>query len=157
MRFLDDMTVGAITSFGRYEVTADEIVEFASQYDNQPFHTDPEAAKHSLFGGLIASGWHTCAMMMRMVVDNAIGTEPSATLASPGFDDLRWFTPVRPGDVLSVRSEILEVTPSRSKPDRGSVRIRNQILRQDGEVVAELISIAIMLRRNAAPQSQLNA
>ena len=107
------------------------------------------AAEHGLFGGLIASGWHTCAMMMRMIVDNAIGTEPSATLTSPGFDDLRWFEPVRPGDVLSVRSEILEKTPSKSRPDRGSVRILNQILRQDGTVVAQLTSLAIVLRRPA--------
>lgn len=149
MKFFEDFVVGQVDSFGRYEVSQDEIIEFGRLYDNQPFHTDPEAARQSQFGGLIASGWHTCAMMMRMIVEHSIGTEPSATLASPGFDDLRWLVPVRPGDVLSVRSEVLETTPSRSRPDRGSVRIRNEILRQDGTVVADLISRAIILKRTA--------
>ncbi len=147
MRYFDDFAVGQTNRFGRYEVNEAEIIDFGRRYDDQPFHTDPEAAKQSHFGGLIASGWHTCAMMMRMIVEHAIGTEPSATLASPGFDDLRWLIPVRPGDVLSVRSEVVEVTPSRSRPDRGSVRIRNEILRQDGTVVADLVSRAIILRR----------
>lgn len=149
MRYFEDFEVGKIDTFGRYEVSEEEVIDFGRKYDAQPFHIDPEAAKQSHFGGLIASGWHTCAMMMRMIVEHAIGTEPSATLASPGFDDLRWLTPVRPGDVLSVRSEILEKTPSRSRPDRGSVRIRNEILRQDGTVVADLISRAIVLKRPA--------
>lgn len=149
MRYFEDFVVGQTNEFGRYAVSEEEVIEFGLQYDNQPFHVDPEAAKQSQFGGLIASGWHTCAMMMRMIVEHAIGTESSATLASPGFDDLRWLTPVRPGDVLSIRSEILEATPSQSRPDRGSVRIRNEILRQDGTVVADLVSRAIVLRRPA--------
>tara|TARA_R110002167_G_scaffold83009_4_gene226074 strand:+ start:140 stop:607 length:468 start_codon:yes stop_codon:yes gene_type:complete len=155
VRYFDDFEVGQVNRFGRYEVEEKEIIDFALRYDRQPFHIDREAAKQSHFGGLVASGWHTCAMMMRMIVDNAIGAGPSATLASPGFDNLRWLEPVRPGDVLSVRSEIVEVTPSRSRPDRGSVRIHNQILRQDDTVVAEVTSIAIILRRAAHTASEI--
>ena len=125
MRYFDDFEVGQVNRFGRYEVEEKEIIDFALRYDRQPFHIDREAAKQSHFGGLVASGWHTCAVMMR------------------------------PGDVLSVRSEIVEVTPSRSRPDRGSVRIHNQILRQDDTVVAEVTSIAIILRRAAHTASEI--
>ncbi|HZD26944.1 MAG TPA: MaoC family dehydratase [Alphaproteobacteria bacterium] len=150
IRYLEDFTVGEVSAFGRYEVREDELLEFAREFDDQPFHTDPEAARQSLYGGLIASGWQTCAMMMRMLVDNRAQDGGSAILGSPGFDGLRWLKPVRPGDILSVRSEVLEVTPSRGKPDRGSIRALNQVLNQHGEVVAELTSIGIMLRRPAS-------
>ena len=121
---------------------------FAHDFDDQPFHTDPKAAKDSIFGGLIASGWHTAAMMMRMVVDNGRAeTSRAAILASPGFDDLEWLLPVRPGDVLSVRSELIEVTPSRSKPDRGSIKARIEVMNQNGDVVMRVISLAVVARR----------
>lgn len=148
LRYLEDNKVGDASEFGSYEVTEAEVLEFARDFDDQPFHTDPEAAKQSMYGGLIASGWHTCAMMMKMICDHRIAdADGSAMLGSPGFDDLKWIKPVRPGDTLSVRSEIVAVEPSRSKPDRGHLRIRNQVLNQDKVVVAELMSLAMMLRR----------
>jgi acyl dehydratase len=148
IRYLEDFTAGEVTEFGRYEVTEEEVLEFARDFDDQPFHTDREAAKDSIYGGLIASGWHTCAMMMRMICDHRVAVDgQSAVIASPGFDDLKWLKPVRPGDILSVRSEIIAVEPSRSKPDRGHLRIRNRVLNQKDEVVAEMINLAIMRRR----------
>jgi len=151
VRFLEDIAVGDRDSFGRYEVSAEEILEFARDFDDQPFHTDPVAAKESIYGGLIASGWHTCAMMMRMLIDHAMASgSPAAVLGSPGFDNLKWREPVRPGDVLSVRSEVLEVTPSQSKPDRGHIRVRSEIVNQAGTVVAEMENLAIVLRRPRA-------
>lgn len=150
IRYLEDHEVGEVSEFGSYHVTEEEVLEFARDFDDQPFHTDPEAARNSIYGGLIASGWHTCAMMMRMICDNrASGAEGSAVIASPGFDDLKWLKPVRPGDTLSVRSEIIEVKPSSSKPDRGHIRIHNRILNQEGEVVAEMKNLAILRRRPA--------
>ena len=150
VRYLEDHKVGEIAEFGRYEVTEAEMLEFARDFDDQPFHTDPEAAKHTIFGGLIASGWHTCAMMMRMVCDNRLSEDAgAATMGSPGFDDLKWLQPVRPGDILSVRSEVIEVEPSRSKPDRGHIRLHSQIRKQDGTVVMEMKNLAIVRRRPA--------
>lgn len=145
--YLEDLETGLVRTFGRYEVSEQEIMEFAHDFDDQPFHTDPEAAKGSIFGGLIASGWHTGGMMMRMVVDNGRDSPRAAVMASPGFDDLEWLRPVRPGDVLSVRTELIEVTPSRSKPDRGSIKARMEVLNQDGEVVLRVISLAVVARR----------
>lgn len=150
MKAFEDYEVGSRDEYGAYAVTEDEVIAFAKVYDAQPFHVDREAARQSIYGGLIASGWHTCAMMMRMIVDHRIADRGNAVLASPGFDDLSWLKPVRPGDVLSVRSEILEAVPSKSRPDRGSIRIRNRIVDQHGEVKMELTSIAIVLRRAAA-------
>jgi len=148
VRFLEDISVGDTDTFGRYEVTEAEVLEFARAFDDQPFHTDPEAAKSSIYGGLIASGWHTCAMMMRMIIDHAMSSgTPAAVLGSPGFDDLKWLEPVRPGDVLSLRSEVIDVVPSTSKPDRGHIRVHTQILNQSGTVVAEMKNLAIVLRR----------
>ena len=126
MKYFEDVRVGDVMRFGRYEVTREEIVEYARQFDPQPFHLDEEAAKASMFGGLIASGWHTGAM---------------------GFDDLKWLRPVRPGDVLSVESEIREKIESRSRPDRGTVKIESRIINQHGEVVMSLVSLVIYLRR----------
>jgi len=106
MDYYEDLEIGQSTSFGEYEVTAEEIVSFAQQYDPQPFHTDPEAATESMFGGLVASGWHTAAMTMRLLVDNYINE--SRALGAAGVDDLRWREPVEPGDVLSVETEIVD-------------------------------------------------
>lgn len=148
IRYLEEHRVGEVSEFGHYQVTEAEVLEFGRDFDDQPFHTDPEAAKHTIYGGLIASGWHTCAMMMRMICDHRLADSAgSATMGSPGFDDLKWLQPVRPGDVLSVRSEVIAVEPSRSKPDRGHIRLHNRILRQDGTVVAEMKNLAIVRRR----------
>ena len=107
--YFEDLTVGATRSFGSYEVTREEIVEFARRYDPQPFHTDEAAARESMFGGLVASGWHTAAATMRLLVDNYLNE--SGALGSPGLESLRWRDPVRPGDELSVRTEIADKEP----------------------------------------------
>ncbi|MDP6568108.1 MAG: MaoC family dehydratase [Alphaproteobacteria bacterium] len=148
--YLEDIALGEEREFGRYEVTEDEIIEFARQYDPQPFHTDPEAAKDSIYGGLIASGWHTCAMYMRMICDDRVDDGGLSAMGSPGFDDLKWLQPVRPGDVLSVRSKVISTTPSQRRPDRGTLRVRTRIVNQHGEVVAEMTNLATFRRRPAS-------
>src|SRR5437773_7541979 len=115
-KYLEDFEVGETLELGSCHVTREEILEFARRYDPQPFHLDEAAARQSIFGGLIASGWHTLAMMMRMMVDTNQGR--LGALGSPGCEDIRWLQPVRPNDVLSYRSICVEKTPSRSKPDR---------------------------------------
>ncbi len=149
MTYLEDVIVGTVRRFGHYEVSEDEIITFAKRYDNQPFHTDPDAAKDSIYGGLIASGWHVCAMFMRMACDAQAGGNKMASLGSPGFDDLKWLIPVRPGDVLSARTEVLSAIPSRSKTDRGTVSAQIQVLNQTGTVVLEMTSQGRFLRRPA--------
>lgn len=145
MKYFEDVEVGETTRFGRYEVTREEIIEYARQFDPQPFHLDEEAARASMFGGLIASGWHTGAMFIRMVCDGMVPT--AATSGSMGFDDLKWLKPVRPGDVLSIESVVREKIESRSRPDRGTVKIESRVSNQRGEVVMSLVSLVIYLRR----------
>jgi acyl dehydratase len=150
MKYFEDVAVGETTRFGRYEVTREEIVEYARQFDPQPFHLDDEAARASMFGGLIASGWHTGAMFIRMVCDSMI--PDAATSGAMGFDDLKWLRPVRPGDVLTVESEVREKVEGR-RPDRGIVKIESRISNQRGEVVMSLVSLVIYLRRPPAGSS----
>jgi acyl dehydratase len=134
-RFFEDFTVGSVEEFGRYDVTEAEILTFAERYDPQWFHTDPDRAREeSMYGGLIASGWHTTAMMMRMLVDEFLSE--TASLGAKGVDELRWRRPVRPGDTLSLRLEVLSKESER--PDRGLVESRIEVLRdadgaEDGE------------------------
>ncbi len=144
--FLEDFQVGDVREFGGRTVTREEIVEFARQFDPQPFHVDEEAARRSPFGGIIASGWHTAGLAMRMIVDEFLGPE-SGSLGSPGADELRWVKPVRPGDTLRMRVEVLEVAPSRSKPDRGVVRFGYRVLNQTGEPVMTMVGIGFFARR----------
>lgn len=144
-RYWEDFRPGAMVEFGAYRVTEEEMLEFARRYDPQPFHTDPEAARHTHFGGLIASGWHTLAMLTRMVVDELLNE--AAALGSPGVDEVRWLKPVRPGDVLSVRTRVVDAVPSTSKPDRGVVRSFTEVLNQEREVVLTLRGMTLMLRR----------
>ena len=144
MKYFEDVAVGDIMRFGRYEVTKEEIVEYARQFDPQPFHLDEEAGRRSMFGGLIASGWHTGAMFIRMVVQHM--TPVHATAGAMGFDDLKWVKPVRPGDVLTVESEVKEKVEGR-RPNRGTVKIESRIHNQRGEVVMSLVSLVIYLRR----------
>jgi acyl dehydratase len=132
-RYLEDYIVGSTAEIGSLTVSQDEIIAFGKQYDPQPFHVDPEVAKAWPYGGLIASGWHTAAMMMRIVVDNFIDGDTS--LGSPGVGPIRWKLPVRPGDVLRVRARILERRRSQSKPDRGSLTFEVEVLNQNDEVV----------------------
>ena len=144
MKYFEDVQVGDTMRFGRYEVTKEEMVEYARQFDPQPFHLDEEAARQSMFGGLIASGWHTGAMLMRMVAEHM--TPVHATTGAMGFDDLKWIRPVRPGDVLTVESEIKEKIEGR-RPERGTVKIESRVSNQKGEVVMSLVSLVIYLRR----------
>ena len=136
---------GSVHEYGSIRVTEEEVLEFGRRWDPQVFHTDPEAAKHTEYGGLIASGWHTAAMMMRMYSDHYLPGD--MTLASPGVDELRWLHPVRPGDELSIRVTVADARPSRSKPDRGIVRSAVEVLNQRGEVVMTATAINFFLRR----------
>jgi acyl dehydratase len=144
--YLEDLQVGQKASFGCYRVTREEVIDFASKYDMQPFHLSDEAAAKTHFGRLAASGWHTCAMAMAMIAKNVMETE-QAGLGSPGVDTLRWLKPVYPGDTLRVESEIVEIRPSRSKPDMGSFRTDVAILNQDDVPVLTFTSIVLMRRR----------
>ncbi len=143
--FFEDFAVGQTRELGECSISREEILAFARQFDPQPFHLDEEAARRSPFGGLVASGWHTAALAMRLVVDS-MGLD-SGSLGSPGADELRWLLPVRPGDRLRLRTEVIEVTPSRSKPDRGSVRLRYELRNQNGEPVMTMIGIGLFRRR----------
>jgi len=144
--YFEDIEPGGVYELGTRTVTESEIVAFAREWDPQPFHTDPEAAKESVFGGLIASGWHTGSMWMRMYVDTMLG---SAARGSPGIEELRWLAPVRPGDTLSGRLTVLEATASSTKPDRGTIRIRGEMVNQDGVTVMSMTSRGHFGRRPA--------
>lgn len=132
-RYFEDYQVGEVIEFGDRLVTREEIVEFAQRYDPQPFHVDEAAAAKSHFGGLIASGWLTASIMMRMLVDHFVSRV--ASMGSPGIDELRWLRPVRPGDRLRVRVTVLEVRRSQTKPDRGAILSLDEVVNQDDEVV----------------------
>lgn len=147
MRHFEDVEVGATASFGRYEVTREEVIEFASKYDPQPFHLDDDAAAKTYFGRLSASGWHTCAMTMRMLVENMKGSE-QAGLGSPGVDSLRWLKPVYPGDTLRCVTEVREKRRSRSRPEMGSFKSTVRVFNQNDEQVLELQSIGLIRVRN---------
>ena len=134
----EDFEPGRVFELGTREVTEGEIVAFAREWDPQPFHVDPEAAQESIFGGLIASGWHTGAMWMRLYVDSLL--VGAAGMGSPGIEELRWLAPVRPGDTLEGRLTVLEATPSERRPDRGTIRIRGEMINQDGVIVMSMVS-----------------
>ena len=148
MIYFEDLEVGRKSRFGCYAVTREEVLEFARKYDPQPFHLSDEAAAQTYFGRLAASGWHTCAMTMAMLVEN-LTTGAQAGLGSPGVDELRWLKPVYPGDTLRVESEIVAVTPSRSKPDLGSYRSEVTVFNQDEAPVLRFTSIVLIRRRPA--------
>jgi acyl dehydratase len=145
-RYFEDYIPGAVFEYGEIRVDEAEIIEFARRFDPQDMHVDSETARRGRFGGLIASGWHTGAMMMRLLADNFL--PKAASLASPGIDELRWLHPVRPGDLLRIRVTVLEATPSRSKPDRGMVRTLIEVLNQDGSIVMSLKPMNIIARRS---------
>ena len=136
--YFEDLEPGRVHELGSHTVSEEEIVAFARQWDPQSFHVDPEAAKESVFGGLIASGWHTGAMWMRLYVDSLL--DGAASMGSPGIEELRWLAPVRPGDTLHGRLTVLEATPSERRPDRGTVRIRGEMVNQDGVTVMSMVS-----------------
>jgi acyl dehydratase len=148
MIYWEDMEVGREGVFGDYDVTREEVLEFARKYDPQPFHLSDEAAAKTHFGRLAASGWHTCAMTMAVIVRH-LSKEQQAGLGSPGVDELRWLKPVYPGDRLTVSGTVVEKTPSRSKPEIGSVRTRMLVTNQDDVPVMSMTSIVLMRRRPA--------
>lgn len=144
-RWFEDYVPGTTTELGSIRVDEAEVVEFAQRYDPQPFHVDPEAAAAGPFGGLIASGWHTCALMMRLLVEQYLS--PVSSLGSPGVDELRWLRPVRPGDELVLRTTVEDARLSASKPDRGIVRTRVALVDQEGREVLQLLATNLVRAR----------
>ncbi len=141
----EDFVPGEITTYGRYPVTKEEVIEYAAEFDPQPFHLDEAAGKASMLGGLAASGWHSCAIMMRINCDGFMNG--STSMGSSGIEEVKWLKPVFPGDVLSVRREILEARPSASRPQMGIVRFRFELVNQAGEVVMVQVNPIFFGRR----------
>ena len=148
MQYFEDLEIGKVARFGRYEVTREEVIEFARRYDPQPFHLSDEAAAATHFGRLSASGWHTCAMTMAMLVAN-LKEHRQAGLGSPGMDELRWLVPVYPGDVLRIESEVLEKRVSQSRPEMGIFKSRVTVFNQDDVAVMSMISNGLIQTRPA--------
>jgi acyl dehydratase len=148
-RYFEDYVPGLIVDCGTFSVSEADIIVFAKEYDPQPFHVDPVGAAEGPFGGLIASGWQTTALMMRQVVEHFLS--PDSSLGAAGIDEIRWPRPVRPGDTLSVRMTVLETRRSGSKPDRGIVRSRAELINQDGDVAMTLTAINFVSVRPAHP------
>jgi len=146
-RWFEDYVPGTTSELGSLRVDEAEVIDFAQRYDPQPFHVDREAATSGPFGGLIASGWHTCALMMRLLVEQYLS--PVSSLGSPGVDELRWLRPVRPGDELVLRTTVEDARLSASKPDRGIVRTRVELVDQEGREVLRLLATNLVLARPA--------
>jgi acyl dehydratase len=143
--FFDDLTVGQKFTTASLRITADEIKEFARRYDPQPFHLDENAAKATMFGGLAASGWHSAALLMRLIVES--GPPLAGGIIGSGIDELRWLRPVRPDDELHAELEVLELRPSTSRPTQGRARMRNTLIAADGNPVMSLIANITVPRR----------
>ena len=144
-RWFEDYVPGTTAEHGPLRVAEDDVVDFGRRFDPQPFHVDAEAAAAGPFGGLIASGWHTCALMMRLLADEYLS--PVSSLGSPGVDELRWVAPVRPGDELTLRTTVAAARLSRSKPDRGMLRTRIELVGTDGDVVLRLLAMNLVSTR----------
>lgn len=144
--YWEDFAVGQVRETGGHSLNEEEIIEFAKKYDPQPFHIDREKAKQSAFGGLIASGWQTAGLCMRMLCDMYL--LESASMGSPGIDELRWVKPVRPGDTLRLKSTVLETRASTSRPDMGTVRSRSEVYNQRGELVMHMSGVGMFRRRS---------
>lgn len=147
-RYLEDFAVGQVFGSGRIRVEAARIKSFAAEFDPQPFHLDPEAAARTFFRGLAASGWHTAALTMRLLVDSDL--KPAGGIIGLGFEEFRWPRPVRPGDELSLQTEVLEVRPSQSRPEQGLIKIRTTTLNQVGEAVQIQVGTLLVRRRASA-------
>jgi acyl dehydratase len=147
-RYLEDFEAGQTFRSGRIRIDADRIKRFATEFDPQPFHLDERAASESMFGSLAASGWHTAALTMRLLVEGDFN--PAGGIVGAGFDELRWPRPVRPGDELRVESEVLEVRASKSRPDQGVIKVRTATLNQNNEAVQVSVGNLIVLRRPAS-------
>ena len=146
-RYLEDFAVGQTFGSGRLRVEKERIKTFAAEFDPQPFHLDEAAARDSIFRGLAASGWHTAALTMRLLVESEL--RPAGGIVGAGFDEFRWPRPVRPGDELRLESEVLEVRPSKSRPDQGLVKLRTTTLNQNGEAVQISVGNLVVPRRPA--------
>jgi acyl dehydratase len=144
-RYLEDFVAGQKFSSGSLRMEKERMISFAAEFDPQPFHLSEVTAHDTIFGGLVASGWHTAAVTMRLLVDGEL--TPSAGIVGAGFDELRWPRPVRPGDVLHLESEVIEVRPSRSRPDRGLIKVRTTTLNQAGQAVQILVANLVVPRR----------
>jgi acyl dehydratase len=147
-RYFEDFAVGQVFSSGRRRVDKEQILAFAKEFDPQPYHLDDEAARKSAFRGLVASGWHTAALTMRLMVDGEF--KPAGGILGVGFDELSWPRPVRPGDELHAKSEVLEVRPSKSRPDRGLIKVQTTTLNQNDEAVQIFTANLIVPRRSTA-------
>ncbi len=150
-RFFEDIKADQVYEFGTITVSEKDIIDFARQFDPQDFHLDPAKAASSLFGGIVASGWHTTAVVMRLYVDHYLSHV--ANLGSPGVEDIRWPSPLRPGDTLRIRVTILEARPSRSKPDRGIVRVHVEAINQTNNLVLSMIGVSFVGRRQESSAS----
>ena len=149
MKYFEDLVIGTVSHSPRsYKVTREEVIEFASKYDPQPFHLDDDAAAKTFFGRLSASGWHTAAMTMRLMVETMQHGEAQAGLGSPGVDELKWIKPVYPGDVLRVEMELLSKRRSKSRPDMGLTRSENRVYNQNDELVMRFIGNGLIKVRN---------
>lgn len=144
-RYLEDFTEGSTLECGSYTFNEEEIIRFAREFDPQPFHIDPVGAAASPYGGIIASGWHTVSVMMRLMVDGFISG--SSSMGSPGVDEVRWLKPVRPGDTITARAHVKTVIPSKSKPDRGVVKSLMEVSNQKDEIVMTVQGMGMYLRR----------
>jgi acyl dehydratase len=145
-QYLEDFAVGQVYRSGRLRIDKEQIVDFASRFDPQPYHLDEGAAAKSVFGRLVASGWHTAAISMRLLVEGEL--KPAGGILGVGFDELSWPRPVRPGDELHVVSEVLEVRPSKSRPDRGLIRVRTTTYNQNDELVQVYVGNLLVPRRS---------
>lgn len=146
-RYLEDFVVGQVFGSGRLRIVAERIKSFAAEFDPQPFHLDEESARNTIFRGLAASGWHTAALTMRLLVESEI--KPTGGIVGAGFDEFRWLRPVRPGDELRLESQVLDVRPSKSRPEQGLIKVRTTTLNQNGEAVQILIANLVVPRRPA--------
>jgi acyl dehydratase len=144
-RYFEDFAEGDTVELGSFSYTEQEIIDFACAYDPQPMHTDPHAARESIYGGLIASGWQTATSYMRLLVDEVM--RDSASVGSPGIEKLRWLKPVRAGDTLRARFSVLQARPSNSRPDWGIVRSRGEVLNQSDELVMDVEAVNFFGRR----------
>ena len=145
--YLEDFAVGQTFRSGELRVDAERIKSFAAEFDPQPFHRDEQAARNTMFGGLAASGWHTAAVTMRLLVDSDF--KPACGIVGAGFEELRWPRPVRPGDMLHVESEILDVRPSKSRPSQGLLKVKTTTMNQNGEPVQVFVGTLVVPRRGS--------
>ena len=145
--YFEDFSVGQVVEYGPRRVSREEIIAFAAQFDPQPMHLDEEAARHSMLGGLAASGWHTCALMMRMITDGFL--LEAASMGAPGIDEVKWLRPMRPGDVLTVRGTVQSVRASQTKLDRGFVGFLYEVFNERDERLMTLTCPQMLLRRNS--------